>query len=62
LFDYGDELPEEPSPKHRHDGHILAANVRVRSNEEVVTGFTHQEALDESCRCLRCDIKVANVS
>ena len=59
---YGKEVPEEPSPNHRHDGHILAANARVRSNAEVFTGFTHEEALDESCRCLRCDVTVANVS
>jgi NADH-quinone oxidoreductase subunit F len=61
-LEYGKHVPEEPSPNHRHDGHILAANTRVQSNAEVVTGFTHEEALDESSRCLRCDIKVANVS
>ena len=61
-IEYGKHVPEEPSPNHRHDGHILAANTRVQSNAEVVTGFTHEEALDESSRCLRCDIKVANVS
>ncbi len=61
-IEYGQHVPEEPSPNHRHDGHILAANVRVRSNAEVVTGFTHEEAMDESCRCLRCDINVASES
>jgi NADH-quinone oxidoreductase subunit F len=61
-IDYGNEVPEESSPSHRHHGHILLANARVRSNAEVVTGFTHEETLDESCRCLRCDVKVPNVS
>ncbi|HKM48537.1 MAG TPA: NADH-ubiquinone oxidoreductase-F iron-sulfur binding region domain-containing protein [Terriglobales bacterium] len=60
--EYGQEVPEEPSPNHRHDSHVLAPNVRVRSNAEVYTGFTHEEALDESCRCLRCDVQVANVT
>jgi len=61
-IEFGNEVPEEPSPNHRHNGHILAVNARVRSNAEVVAGFTHEETLDESCRCLRCDVKVANVS
>ena len=62
LFDYGNEVPEEPSPNHRHGGHVLPAAMRVRSNAEVVEGFEQEVALDESCRCLRCDIKVGNVS
>jgi len=61
-IEYGKAVPEEPSPNHRHHGHALSANARVRSNAEVVAGFTHEETLDESCRCLRCDVKVANVS
>jgi len=61
LYDYGDEVPAEPSANRRHGGHVLPANERVRSNAEVVAGFTHEETLDESCRCLRCDIKTANV-
>jgi hypothetical protein len=40
----------------------LAAGARAKSNDEVFTGFSQEEALDESCRCLRCDIKGANVS
>jgi hypothetical protein len=27
----------------------------------VVAGLTQDEALDEACRCLRCDVKAANV-
>ncbi len=53
--------PEEPSPNHRHSGHPLAPGVRVRSQAEVVEGLTHEEAMDEASRCLRCDVKAANV-
>jgi NADH-quinone oxidoreductase subunit F len=59
---YSQEPPEEPSPNHRHDGHTIAVPKRARTEDEVVTGLTHEESLDESCRCLRCDIKVANIS
>ena len=61
-FEFGQETPEAPSPNHRNDGQMLAPVVRVRSNAEVVLGLSHEEALDETCRCLRCDVKVANVS
>ncbi len=61
-IEYQKEVPEEPSANHRHDGHILAANDRVRSNAEVFMGFTPDEALDESCRCLRCDVTVETES
>jgi len=60
--EYGQTPPEEPSASRRHSGHPLAASVRVRSQDEVVTGLSHEEALDETCRCLRCDVKAVNVS
>jgi NADH-quinone oxidoreductase subunit F len=61
-FDYEHTPPEEPSPNRRHTGQALAAAVRVRSQEEVVAGLNQEEAMDETCRCLRCDVKTANVS
>ncbi len=61
-FDYEQTPPEEPSPNRRHTGQALAAAARVRSQEEVVAGLNQEEALDETCRCLRCDVKAANVS
>jgi NADH-quinone oxidoreductase subunit F len=61
-FEYGQTPPEEPSPNHRHRGESLAAAVRVRSQDEVVAGLSHEEAMDETCRCLRCDVKTANAS
>ncbi len=61
-LEYGQTVPENPSQNHRHEGHMVPAGKRVGSNVEVVTGCTHEETLDEACRCLRCDLKVANVT
>jgi len=61
-FEYEQTPPEEPSPNRRHSGQPLPAAARVRSQEEVVSGLNHEEALDETCRCLRCDVKAVNVS
>jgi hypothetical protein len=62
VFEYEQTPPEEPSPNHRHNGHIIAPSARARCNAEVVTGLIQEEALDESCRCLRCDVKAAEPS
>jgi hypothetical protein len=59
---YEQTPPEEPSVSRRHTGHELAASARARSQDEVVTGLSHEEALDESCRCLRCDVTAVNAS
>jgi len=61
-FKYEQTPPEEPSASRRHSGTVLAAPVRVRSQDEVVMALTDEEAHDESCRCLRCDVKAVNVS
>jgi len=61
-FDYEQAPPEEPSPNRRHSGKVLSATSRVHSEDEVVTGLDQEEALDETCRCLRCDVKAVNVS
>jgi NADH-quinone oxidoreductase subunit F len=62
VFEYEQTPPDEPSPSRRHNGHVIAPSARSRSNAEVVTGLVEEEALDESCRCLRCDVKAANPS
>ena len=59
--EYDQIPPEEPSPNRRHQGHAVPPATRVRSQEEVIAGLTHEEALDEACRCLRCDAVAANV-
>ena len=61
-MEYEQTPPEEPSSNRRHTGHALAASARARSQDEVVTGLSHEEALDESCRCLRCDVTAVNAS
>jgi NADH-quinone oxidoreductase subunit F len=61
-FEYEQTPPEEPSPNRRHTGHALAASVRARSQDEVITGLSQEEALDETGRCLRCDVTAVNVS
>ncbi len=60
--EYEQTPPEEPSPTRRHTGRALAASLRVRSQDEVVSGLTQEEARDEACRCLRCDVQAVNVS
>jgi NADH-quinone oxidoreductase subunit F len=60
-IEYDQFPPEEPSPNRRHQGHAIPPATRVRSQEEVIAGLTHEEALDEACRCLRCDVVAANV-
>jgi NADH-quinone oxidoreductase subunit F len=60
-FEYEQAPPEEPSPSRRHSGAHLPAAVRVRSQDEVVTGLDQETAHDEACRCLRCDVKAVAV-
>jgi len=61
-FEYEQTPPEEPSPNARHSGHALEIAARAHSQDEVVSGLSQEEALDESCRCLRCDVKAVTVS
>ena len=61
-LEYEQNPPEEPSASRRHCGRFIPASLRARSNEEVVANLSHEEVLDETCRCLRCDVAVANVS
>jgi len=62
VIEYEQTPPDEPSPSHRHNGHVIAPSARSHSNAEVVTGLLEEEVMDESCRCLRCDVKAANPS
>jgi hypothetical protein len=60
-IEYSQEPPAEPSDCRRHVCPEIAAELRARSEVEVVTGLTPEDAHDESCRCLRCDIKVVTL-
>ena len=58
-FEYEREAPEQTSESRRHHPHELPALVRVKGVQEVVTGLMPDEAVEEACRCLRCDVKAA---
>ena len=46
--------PEQEPPSRLH---MPLPEVRVGSHDEVVLGLSPEEALEEACRCLRCDVK-----
>jgi NADPH-dependent glutamate synthase beta subunit-like oxidoreductase len=56
-FDYSMTPPAHVSESPRHHVHELPAEERARGFMEAVTGLTPVEAMEETCRCLRCDIK-----
>jgi NADH-quinone oxidoreductase subunit F len=58
-FEYHMEPPETPSESARHVPGERAAAERVRSNVEVSLGLTPVAAMEETSRCLRCDIRSA---
>lgn len=55
-FQY-DQTPPRPSESHRHDARFLPAAVRAKTFKEAVSALLPEEAREESCRCLRCDIR-----
>jgi NADH-quinone oxidoreductase subunit F len=59
-FEYAQEAPLQPSESRRHHPSHLPAHERVKSVEEVVIGLTPEEAHEEACRCLRCDVKTVS--
>ena len=60
-FEYGRTTPGEPSLSKRHVGLNAPPAVRVRTHDEVVCTLSSAEALEESRRCLRCDLRIAAV-
>jgi len=56
-FDYLQIAPEAPSPSARHRSAELSPALRVRDDAEVVLGLTGDQAHQEACRCLRCDVR-----
>jgi NADH-quinone oxidoreductase subunit F len=57
AFEYDNSPPEQPAECRRNVTEELPAHERVENFEESVVGFTPVQAMDESCRCLRCDVK-----
>jgi NADH-quinone oxidoreductase subunit F len=56
-FEYDMSPPEQTHESGRHTVEELPAHERVESFEEAVVGLAADDAADEACRCLRCDIK-----
>jgi NADH-quinone oxidoreductase subunit F len=56
-FKYKDELVAEPEPLKKIEPKKLPVKERIASFQEVLAGYSGQEALQEAERCLRCDIK-----
>ena len=58
---YDQTVPGEPSTARRHSSAVLPVPVRKASDREVVEGLGADEAHEEACRCLRCDVKTVSV-
>jgi NADH-quinone oxidoreductase subunit F len=56
-FTYSNRAPEQPSLNPRHGLEELPAAERAESFVECMIGLSAEDALDESMRCLRCDIR-----
>ena len=56
-FEYEMEPPESPVECGRHVPGEMPAAQRVLSNAEVSLGLTALAAMEETSRCLRCDIR-----
>ncbi len=57
TFQYDQTAPAEPSKSPRHHAHDLPVAIRAKSFEEATTALKPEEAFEEACRCLRCDIR-----
>jgi NADH-quinone oxidoreductase subunit F len=56
-FEYSTEPPEKPAECGRHVPAEVPARERATSSVEVSLGLTPVAALEETARCLRCDIR-----
>jgi NADH-quinone oxidoreductase subunit F len=56
-FEYDQEPPAQPSESRRHTVTELPAAERVSTFNEATIGLTPVEAMEECCRCLRCDVR-----
>jgi len=57
AFEYAMEPPETQSECPRRIPAEIAAAERVKSSVEVSLGLTPAAALEETARCLRCDVR-----
>ncbi|MFB3779287.1 MAG: FAD-dependent oxidoreductase [Bryobacteraceae bacterium] len=57
TFDYEMAVPAHPSESRRHSVTERPPEERARSFEDATVGLTVVEAMEECCRCLRCDVQ-----
>ncbi|MBI4892784.1 MAG: FAD-dependent oxidoreductase [Acidobacteria bacterium] len=57
AFTYNMAVPAHPSDAARHHVGELDAEERARTFSEATVGLTTVEAMEEACRCLRCDVR-----
>ena len=56
-FTYKNEVPAEPESIKKVDPKKIPVKERVSSFQEVLAGYSGEEALQEAARCLRCDVR-----
>ncbi|HUI30512.1 MAG TPA: FAD-dependent oxidoreductase [Candidatus Acidoferrales bacterium] len=56
-FKYKDEVPAEPESIKKVEVKKLPIMERILTFQEILSGLSGQEALEEAARCLRCDVK-----
>jgi NADH-quinone oxidoreductase subunit F len=56
-FEYAMDPPEKPGDSPRHVPGEVAARERVKTSVEVSLGLTPVAAVEETSRCLRCDVR-----
>lgn len=56
-FTYANEIPQETNGKKKVAPKKLPVKERIATFQEVLVGYSGEEALAEATRCLRCDVK-----
>ena len=56
-FEYEQAVPSPDSGGPRRNPSELPVSARLKGAAEVVLGFSEADAAEESCRCLRCDVR-----
>ena len=56
-FEYDMTAPAHPTQSKRHNVAERPPRERARTFDEATVGLTTVEAMEECCRCLRCDVR-----
>jgi len=56
-LEYDQAAPAHPSDSRRHHVQEVEAEERARTFAEATLGLATVEAMEEACRCLRCDVR-----